>query len=271
MLTAGGGTGGGGPALSRRRRDTRTRAAPAASGRLVIEDERLGHPGLSPARRSPRREASPAGFYRGVFDATRFQGGGIRPVAVSGLIDTGPFAPTYLTADQQYVPSVPAPGTPRQDFIAGIPPVSRNRATARTRRCSSRCRATSPTRTARRTSPRPPAGRASATSRDSGSQSFPIWTANVQPPAGDIAYANGILPGNTGNGISLINGREFLQFRITFYLNPTIGRVRRGSLHRSLDAQPAVRPVDFFARSARKGRVSGGGRGSPRPPSISDA
>ena len=59
--------------------------------------------------------------------------------------------------------------------------------------------------------------------RDSGSETFPIWTANVQPPAGDIAYANGILPGNTGNGISLINGREFFQFRITFYLSPTIG------------------------------------------------
>ena len=220
VLTAAGGSGGGSIAFP----GGGATANPGGNGgvgRLVLEDGDSVIAGLSGATVTPG-EGAPAGFYRGVFDATRFQGGGIRPVAVSNLIDAGPFSPTYLTADQQYVPSVPAPGTPRQDFVAGVPPASRNPNGTHTaifvevQGYLSNADGTP--------------NLASATGwksvgyfRDSGSELFPIWTPDAQPPVGDVAYANGILPGNTGNGIAQINGREFLQLRITFYLAPTIG------------------------------------------------
>ena len=57
---------------------------------------------------------------------------------------------------------------------------------------------------------------------DSGSELFPTWVANSKPPPADVPAAQ-LQPGNTGNGFSQVNGREFCQFRFSFFLPSTMG------------------------------------------------
>ena len=57
---------------------------------------------------------------------------------------------------------------------------------------------------------------------DSGSELFPTWVANSKPPPADVPAAQ-LQPGNTGDGFSQVNGREFCQFRFSFFLPSTMG------------------------------------------------
>lgn len=75
-------------------------------GRLVMEDGDSVISGFGAAITIPTEGDD--GFFRGVFDASRFQGGGLMPQAITDIIFMGPISPTYIDP-------VPA------DFDAGSP------------------------------------------------------------------------------------------------------------------------------------------------------
>ena len=183
---------------------------PGGTGRLVIEDDDSVVTGFGGASVSPTEGA--AGFYRGPFDATRFVGGGVRPVIVTDVIDMGPVAPTYVAPVQNYAV--------QEDFVAGIPPVA-SRGLGKTALFIEAQGYT--------TNADGSVNLASATGwksvgyfTDSGAELFPTWVPSATPPAADVPPAQ-LQPGNTGVGITSLNGREFLQFRFSFFLNPGMG------------------------------------------------
>ena len=183
---------------------------PGGNGRLVVEDDDSVITGFAGATVVPTDGGS--GFYRGPFDATRFVGGGIRPVVVTDLIDMGPVSPTYVTPIQSY--------TIQEDFIAGIPTVA-SRGLGKTGLFIEAQGFT--------TNADGSVNLASATGwksvgyfTDSGAELFPTWVPSAKPPVADVP-ASQLQPGNTGNGITTLNGRQFLQFRLSFFLSPTMG------------------------------------------------
>jgi hypothetical protein len=185
-------------------------------GRLTLEDADSVIEGYAGATVIPL-DGQP-GFYRGPFDSTRFKGGGSKPFMVSQLIDMGPANPIYLPANQTYnVVPVPAPGVPRQDFIANIPAIA-SRGVGKTsifvevQGYSANADGTANLLT-------PTGWKSVGYFTDSGSAPFPNWTVDAAPPVADVAPLGGILSGNNGNGVGLINGRQFMQMRITFFLN----------------------------------------------------
>ncbi len=184
-------------------------------GRIALEDGDSVIGNIAAATLVPA-EGAAAGFYKGVFDATRFQGGGLQPVVVTTLIDMGPRSPTYLAPDQNYLGTpVPAPGTPRVDFLAGIPAIA-SRGLGKTGiLIEMQGFAANPDGT--------PASlgtgwKAIGYFTDSGAEAFPNWTLGL-PPGGDVTPP----AGNTGAGIAALAGSQFVQFRITFYLRNGMG------------------------------------------------
>jgi hypothetical protein len=184
--------------------------APGGNGRLVVEDDDSVITGFGGGLVVPTEGSN--GFYRGPFDATRFVGGGIRPVVVTDIIDMGPVSPSYVTPIQNY--------TIQEDFITGVPAVS-SRGLGKTALFIEAQGFT--------TNPDGSVNLLSATGWksvgyfiDSGAELFPTWVPNAKPPVADVP-ASQLQPGNTGNGISQVNGRQFLQFRISFFLNPGMG------------------------------------------------
>ncbi len=214
VLTAAAGTGGSSGNYAANGAVT-NRGGAGGVGRIALEDGDSVIGNISAATLVPA-EGAAAGFYKGVFDATRFKGGGIQPVVVTTLIDIGPTSPTFLVPDQNYLGTpVPAPGTPRVDFIAGIPAVA-SRGLGKTGiLIEMQGFAANPDGT--------PAAlgtgwKAVGYFTDSGAEAFPNWTLGL-PPGADV------LPpaGNTGAGIAALNGKQFVQFRITFYLRNGMG------------------------------------------------
>jgi hypothetical protein len=204
LLTVAGGGGGGSQAYPANGA-TANNGGSGGVGRIAFEDGDSVISGLGGATIIPTEGSS--GFYRGVFDATRFQGGGLRPFAVTQLIDIGPFSPTYL---------VPVAA----DFLAGIPAIS------------SRVDGDVGIFIEAQGFTANPDGTPTTIStgwknvgyfNDSGSEQVPTWVPSATPPPLDVASAGGILPGNTGGDITDLNGRQFVQFRFTFFLPPTIG------------------------------------------------
>ncbi|MCC7137308.1 MAG: Ig-like domain-containing protein [Planctomycetes bacterium] len=234
VITVAGGSGGTSPAYA-----PYAPANPGGNGsvgRLVLEDgdnfiEGLGGGVVTPAPGQP-------GFYASSqFDATRFQGGGLRPVVISTTMDMGPAAPVYLVPSQIYnMPPVPAPGTPRQDFIAGVPPTA-SRLPGGITSMFVELQGFPANSDGTINTLAGTGWKSVGWFQDSGAESFPTWNPSAKPPAGDIAALGGILPGNTGDGITQLNttsaappntgpqtqGMQFVQMRITFYLPSTIG------------------------------------------------
>jgi hypothetical protein len=133
-------------------------------------------------------------------------------VIVTDLIDMGPVSPTYVTPVQSY-------GV-QEDFVAGIPPVS-SRGLGKTGIFIEAQGFT--------TNPDGSVNLASGSGwksvgyfTDSGAEQFPTWVPGATPPAVDVP-ATQLQPGNTGVGISSLDGRQFLQFRLSFFLNPGMG------------------------------------------------
>jgi hypothetical protein len=222
-LTAAGGIGGAGHVA--------TNAPPpvnnggtGAVGRLVLEDIDGVIEGIAGAQLTPAEAANTGSdkvFFRGVFNGARFQGGGLTPSMVSDLMDIGPFAPDYYVPSQDYNA---APGTlppaPRIDFVAGIPSIaSRGIGSAgifiEAQGYSSNADGTPNLAL-------PSGWKSVGTFVDSGSEQVPEWHAGVKPDPLDIP-ADRLLPGNTGDGIDELDGQQFIQIRITFFLPGTVG------------------------------------------------
>ncbi len=184
-------------------------------GRIAIEDGDSVISGIAGATLIPA-EGSPAGFYRGAFDATRFQGGGLQPFVITNVIDTGPTSPTFIAPDQTYAGTpVPAPGVPRVDFLAGIPLVA-SRGVGKTGiLIEIQGFAALPDGTASSVGS---GWRAIGYFKDSGAETFPTWSAGLPPPADVPTPAD-----SAGTGFAAIDGKQFVQFRITFYLKSGVG------------------------------------------------
>ncbi len=188
------------------------------NGRIVLEDGdsivNTGAAQLVPAEGQP-------GFWRSTFDVSRFQGGGLANVVETEVMDAGPFSPTYVAPDQSSTAPdsalVPAPGTPRRDFVAGIPSAA------------SRGLGKTGIFVEMRGYMSNPDGSVDAASdtgwrsvgyfTDSGAETAPDWHGGTAPPPGDVAP----LPGNVGDGLAALAGHEFFKVRLTFYLPQGIG------------------------------------------------
>jgi len=176
------------------------------SGRIAMEDSDSIISGQAAAAVVPA-EGDP-GFYRGTFDATRFKGGGLRPVATTEVFAVGPFNPDY---------EVPA----QTDFIAGLPaagaPGNGKTGILIEMRGSDMGADALPN----------PASETDWFSvgyfKDIGVENLPEW--NLGHP-GDVTRA----PDNSGDGIDNIDGKEFIQIRISIYLKETITVVDPGGL-----------------------------------------
>lgn len=201
-LTAAGGAGGVGGQTNVAPFPTVNNGGVGGLGRIVLEDGDSIITGLAGATVIPGEGST--GFYRGPFDATRFQGGGLTPQGVTVPFSAGPFNPAYLTPVQNYGVAT--------DFLAGIPVTGTRGIGLTSILVEARGFEILPDGTA---------DLGSATGwftvghfRDSGTPAQPTWFAGQQPPPADV-----LPPGdNVGVGIANLDGCEFLQVRITFYL-----------------------------------------------------
>lgn len=183
-------------------------------GRIALEDADSIISGLSSANVTPSE--GQVGFYRGLFNANRFQGGGLEPRAVTDLIVVGNYSgfdPEFLEPVQSYGGQV--------DFKVGIPIAGSPGAGATAIFVEAR---------GYQMLPNGSEDLASATDwvsvgyfRDSGVEIAPTWFSGHP---GDV----GVPPDNTGGagGFTELNGlgaggHEFVQFRFTMFLPPSVG------------------------------------------------
>ena len=201
-ITAAGGAGGNSPNGASGTGGPQNHGAPGGNGRIVMEDGDSLIAGLGAATITPTE--GDAGFYRGVFDPGRFKGGGLEPRAVSEVFACGAFNPSFLDP-------IPA------DFAAGCPTGS-TRGTGMTAMLVE----------AQGFQMKPDATPDTVGTGwftvghfvDSGVDNAPTWT--LAQPSG--AQLPGGLPGdNIGLGIANLDGSEFIQLRITIYLNGSVG------------------------------------------------
>jgi hypothetical protein len=203
-ITAGSGAGGTGAGLGGAPNNP---GGAGGLGRLAMEDQDSLVAGLATATVAPAEGA--AGFYRGTFDASRFVGGGLRPEVVTELILVGPTSPAYVAPVASDFPATPfgagvGPG-------AGIPAASSRGPNATGILIEARGYLIDPNGD-------PDLGSATAYHTvgyfaDSGLENAPTWVPNAFP--GDI----GPRPAdNAGDGIANLDGRAFLQLRVTFFL-----------------------------------------------------
>lgn len=180
------------------------------SGRIVLEDGDSVIAGLGGASVTPGE--GQLGFYRGIFDATRFAGGGLRPVAVSEPILVGAFNPEYLDPVQVYGGQADfRVGLPTS--AAGLPGDTRILIEARGYEL---LRDGTPAAT-------PSVGwHTVGFFTSSGQDTMPTW--NLGQVGGSLKP-----PDNVGSGIANLNGSEYIQIRVTFFLPAGFGANEAGS------------------------------------------
>ncbi len=184
-------------------------------GRVVLEDSDSVITGLNSASVTPNA-GSAGGFHRDFFDPSRFKGGGLRPVVVSQIIDAGPAAPTYLVPAQDYInPPQPAPSAQRLDFVCGVPQASSLGLNRTAIFVEAQGYDANPDGTVKTISAT--GWKTVGYFKDSGNETTPTWVPSAIP--GDVT----IVSGNTGGTIASVNGKTFIQFRITFFLKQGTG------------------------------------------------
>jgi hypothetical protein len=199
VLTAAGGLGGKAPTSVQGVNDGGT----GSNGRIVLEDGDSVIEGLGGASIVPGD--GDEGFYRGSFDASRFKGGGLTPQAVSDLFAVGGFNPTYQTPVQTY--------GGQTDFIAGTPVGT----TLGTGKIAILIEAQAYEMLQNGEPDLAGGGTGWYTVGhflDSGVDNLPTWRA-TQP-------VMGVPSDNAGFGIANLNGREFIQLRITIFLSSNV-------------------------------------------------
>ncbi|MGE0190727.1 MAG: Ig-like domain-containing protein [Planctomycetota bacterium] len=179
--------------------------APGGHGRIVLEDADSVIEGLGAATCTPNEGDD--GFYRDIFDSSRFKGGGTMPYAQTQIIAMGPLNPDYTT-----------PGA--ADFKAGIPSIASNGPGATSIFIDARGYQI-------QANGQPDLGSATPWRtvgffRDSGVENDPLWVPSSNPA--DVS----VPVGNAGGTINSLDGYEFIQIRITFYLPGTVGPLDPG-------------------------------------------
>jgi hypothetical protein len=213
-LTASGGSGGSavkcGYDVTYNGNPTLNRGGDGGLGRLVMEDGDSVITGQTGATALIPNEGD-VGFVRGVFDATRFVGG-LTPQVVSQVFLVCPVNPTF-------VPPVSS------DFLASIP--------AGAERGPGKCAILVEAK-GYNLLPDSSADLLTPTGwytvgyfADSGVAAAPTWLPGVNPAPADVPT---LPPGNVGAGLTNLNGREFFQIRITFYLPANIGAFDPGPI-----------------------------------------
>ena len=179
--------------------------AAGGHGRIVLEDADSVIEGLGGATLSPTEGED--GFYRDIFDSSRFKGGGTMPYAQTLVFAMGPLNPDFQV-----------PGA--ADFKAGIPAIASNGAGATSIFIDAKGYQILPNGLPDLGSATP--WRTVGFFRDSGVETDPLWVPSSNP--GDVT-----LPlGNAGGSINSLDGCEFIQIRITFYLPGTVGPLDPG-------------------------------------------
>ena len=214
-LSAAGGNGGAGGAQTAAPVFPPNPGGTGGLGRIVLEDSDSVITGLNSATVAPNA-GSIAGFRRDFFDPSRFKGGGLRPVVVSQIIDAGPASPTYLVPAQDYLnPPLPAPSAQRLDFIGGIPQASSLGLNRTAIFIEAQGYDANPDGTVKTISAT--GWKTVGYFKDSGNETTPTWTPSANP--GDVS----LVSGNTGGTIASVNGKTFIQFRVTFFLKQGTG------------------------------------------------
>jgi hypothetical protein len=220
VINVGGGAAGSGAAGGNTSPGIANAGGMGSNGRLVLEtmDSLItkATPGATPTF-TPAEGST--GFSRFPFHGARFQGGGLQPILVTEVIDIGPYAPTFLVPDQNYVlPPVSAPGVPRLDFVVGIPSIASRgigKAGIFIEAKGFLSNADGSVNTGSDSG-----WKSVGYFTDSGSELFPDWVAGAKPPVADVPI---LPPGNTGDGIASLNGRQYVQLRFTFFLPSNFG------------------------------------------------
>lgn len=204
-LTAAGGVAGSGAAPTGAAATIKNNGGTGGKGRLVMEDGDSVILNIGTAVTSPVEGDN--GFNRGIFDPSRFKGGGLEPQVMSDVFLVGPTDPQFVN------PLV-------TDFVASIPTGAERppngtaifiEARGFDQKADGTADLTGMTLTV-------PAWRTVGYFKHSGVGSAPTWVANGTNP-GDVA----IPTGNSVGTIANLNGKEFLQLRVTFYLPNTAG------------------------------------------------
>lgn len=206
-ITCAGGAGGNSPLGGNGAGGPVNLGQPGGHGRIVMEDSDSVIAGLGVATLSPSEGQN--GFYRDIFDPSRFKGGGTQPWAQTLPFGVGPLNPDYLTPAEA-------------DFKAAIPPLASNGVGATSIFIEARGYQLLPSGLPDLGNPSP--WRTVGFFRDSGSENQPQWMPNATP--GDVTPP----AGNAGGTIHNLDGYEFLQIRVTFYLPSTIGPLDGGPI-----------------------------------------
>jgi hypothetical protein len=210
VITAAGGAGGaGGTTQGNPATPALNNGGDGGLGRIALEDGNSVITGLQTANVVPGEGSS--GFYRGVFNTTRFRGGGLSPSATTQIFGAGPFNPTYKAPQQAY-------GV-LEDFVAGVPVAGSPGIGKTAILVEAKGYEILPNGDPDTTGvvAAPTAWHTVGYFTDSGIEDLPAWHLG-QPPLADI----GSIPvGNAWGspGLTNLNGREFLQVRITLWLN----------------------------------------------------
>ena len=197
-VTAAGGNGGSTPVINGS--GPANPGGAGGPGRVVFEDGDSIITGLGTAAVTPGEGAT--GFFRGAFDASRFQGGGTMPQVVSDIISMGPLNPDFI---------VPVAG----DFEAGILAITSRGFGNTSIFIEARGYEITPDGVPDESVLNP--WRTIGYFKDSGSETAPAWTAGLNP--GDVPVPTD----NMGGTIVSLNGFEFLQLRISFFLPNNVG------------------------------------------------
>lgn len=213
VLTAAGGAGGAGGLSQGTTGPAANDGGAGGAGRICLEDGNSVITGLATAGVTPSEGS--AGFYRGVFNPNRFQGGGLTPQATSEVFAVGPMDPTFLNPQQIYPSGA--------DFVVGVLNAASNGAGTTAMLVEARGYEILPDGEPdlAGTIAAPTPWHTVGYFTDSTVDNQPTWMLG-QPPLGEIG---GALPGgNTGTfGITNLDGREYIQLRVTFYLSSAIG------------------------------------------------
>ncbi len=192
-------------------------------GRLAIETGDGNITKSSPG--SYTLNATPAdgstGFTRFPFHGQRFQGGGLIATVVTNVMDVGPSSPQFIEPVQQpglIPPYPPPPSTARRDFVAGIPSVASRGLFLTGIFIEAKGFLANPDGSVNLASDS--GWKSVGYFRDQGTETEAQWVNAASPALGDVSS---LPPGNTGVDIASLNGREYIQLRITFYLPGTIG------------------------------------------------
>ncbi len=204
VVTTSGGTGGSGNRGSSSTVGPINNGGNGGFGRVVMEDSDSIITGIGAATVTPSEGT--LGFFRGIFDASRFKGGGLNPQGITEIFGVGPLNPDF---------QIPVAA----DFVAGVPVVA-------SRGVGLTSILVEVQGFQMQADGLPDMGSATGWWTacrfvDSGVEGSPtlVYTNPPNNASDPVAAPSD----NVGTGMDAIDGSEFIQLRISFWLPNTVG------------------------------------------------